>query len=381
MAGYGSAARSSGRAPLSPSGSGRSSSSPSRSSWLPRVTDPPSVPTASPDGPRSANRRRHRAAADLPLGRCPFAGRAIRAATSRVRLTSPSPAPCPARPSRPSPARCRVLLARQARQRSQSRRCRGRARRRSPPVTGTHGLAQAGREAIGRATDVRRARGPHGLQLAAVSRPDDDLLRTGLHRVPGRRRAAHPSRPGHDDLLWRPGAGGPRGRRRGGRSTVRERGRLRRAARRRSTRKIRRRHTMGLQPIVVVVDDGNGYRSMYVHLSKALVKVGDHVRHRTVIGLEGRHRQRQRLPRPLRAGAHGRTAGCASPAQLVKEYGYPAWERERVDPLRVLDLKDKRAGRFVPGPPAPEAPGEPPPAEVAHAARRAPACPLGAVAS
>ena len=51
--------------------------------------------------------------------------------------------------------------------------------------------------------------------------------------------------------------------------------------------RIARQGTMGLQPIVVIVDDGNGYRSMYVHLSQALVKVGDQVTRRTVIGLEG----------------------------------------------------------------------------------------------
>ena len=113
-------------------------------------------------------------------------------------------------------------------------------------------------------------------------------------------------------------------------------------------RKIHRRHSMYMQPIVVVVDDGNGYRSMYVHLEKALVKVGDRVRHKTVIGLEGRtgnadgchvHYELIRMDGPWM-----RVAG-----ELVKRYGYPAWERERVDPLRVLDLKDKRAGRFVPG--------------------------------
>lgn len=112
--------------------------------------------------------------------------------------------------------------------------------------------------------------------------------------------------------------------------------------------KIERRHSIGLQPIVVVVDDGNGYRSMYVHLEKALVKVGDHVRHSTVVGLEGRtgnasgchvHYELVRMD--------GRWMRVA--AALVKEFGYPAWERERVDPLRVLSLKSKRAGRFVPG--------------------------------
>jgi murein DD-endopeptidase MepM/ murein hydrolase activator NlpD len=112
--------------------------------------------------------------------------------------------------------------------------------------------------------------------------------------------------------------------------------------------KIQRRHSMRLQPIVVVVDDGNGYRSMYVHLAKALVKVGDRVKHSTVIGLEGDtgnasgchvHYELVRMDGPWMRVA----------SQLVKEYGYPMWERQRVDPLRVLSLKGKRAGRFVPG--------------------------------
>jgi hypothetical protein len=34
---------------------------------------------------------------------------------------------------------------------------------------------------------------------------------------------------------------------------------------------------------------------------------------------------------------------------MIREYSYPRWQRERVDPLRVLSLHQKRAGRFVPG--------------------------------
>jgi len=113
-------------------------------------------------------------------------------------------------------------------------------------------------------------------------------------------------------------------------------------------RKIRHRHSLYMQPIVVVVDDGNGYRSMYVHLSQASVRVGDKVRRRMAIGYEGRtgnangchvHYELVRMDGPWM-----RVAG-----ELVKQYGYPAWERERVDPLRVLNLHVKRAGRFVPG--------------------------------
>ena len=40
-------------------------------------------------------------------------------------------------------------------------------------------------------------------------------------------------------------------------------------------------------PIVVVIDDGNGYRSLYAHLSAVRVKPGQHVRAGQVIGYEG----------------------------------------------------------------------------------------------
>jgi murein DD-endopeptidase MepM/ murein hydrolase activator NlpD len=59
-------------------------------------------------------------------------------------------------------------------------------------------------------------------------------------------------------------------------------------------------------PIVVVLDDGNGYRSIYVHLSVAKVGAGDVVKAGQLIGYEGRDRARDRLPPPLRAHPHGR---------------------------------------------------------------------------
>lgn len=113
-------------------------------------------------------------------------------------------------------------------------------------------------------------------------------------------------------------------------------------------RKIDRTGTIGSLPIVVVIDDGNGYRSMYVHLSQASVKQGDVVRTGDLVGLEG---------------MTGNATGCHLHYELVRMDGpwmrvaaarvkvdlYPAWQRERIDPLRVLSLKDKRAARFVPG--------------------------------
>ena len=112
--------------------------------------------------------------------------------------------------------------------------------------------------------------------------------------------------------------------------------------------RLERRGEMRLLPIAVIIDDGNGYRSMYVHLSKATVKVGQRVRKGQVIGLEGRtgnatgchvHYELIRMDGPWMRVA----------SELVREYRYPRWQRERVDPLRVLDMRQKRAGRKVPG--------------------------------
>jgi murein DD-endopeptidase MepM/ murein hydrolase activator NlpD len=89
-------------------------------------------------------------------------------------------------------------------------------------------------------------------------------------------------------------------------------------------------------PIVIVIDDGNGYRSMYAHLSKAVVKKGDLVQAGDLIGYEGRT---------------GRASGCHlhyglfSPLEtdrfgidpgVVERMRLPAWQTARVDPLHVL---------------------------------------------
>lgn len=95
------------------------------------------------------------------------------------------------------------------------------------------------------------------------------------------------------------------------------------------------------QPIVVVIDDGNGYRSMYVHLDRATVEQGDTVVAGDVIGREG---------------MTGLTTGCHVHYTLIRmdgewqqvlprltRYGYPPYVRERVDALDVLDWTDEFA--------------------------------------
>jgi murein DD-endopeptidase MepM/ murein hydrolase activator NlpD len=87
---------------------------------------------------------------------------------------------------------------------------------------------------------------------------------------------------------------------------------------------------------VVVIDDGNGYRSMYAHMWKLTVKVGDKVRAGQLIGYEG---------------MTGRATGCHlhyglfSPWEMgtfrikpdvARRMKLPSREIARVDPLLVL---------------------------------------------
>lgn len=95
-------------------------------------------------------------------------------------------------------------------------------------------------------------------------------------------------------------------------------------------------------PVVVVIDDGNGYRSVYVHLSASGLKVGagDVVKAGQVIGLEG---------------ATGRATGCHLHYSLIRMDGpwqdvspthhslYPPRVRQRVDPFLVLPLGHRDA--------------------------------------
>ena len=92
----------------------------------------------------------------------------------------------------------------------------------------------------------------------------------------------------------------------------------------------------GSLAVIVVTDDGNGYRSVYVHLFKSLVTVGQQVKAGDVIGWEGRT---------------GDATGChlhysiysptdpgrfdTDPAS-VKSLSLPAQEIARIDPFSVL---------------------------------------------
>ncbi len=97
-----------------------------------------------------------------------------------------------------------------------------------------------------------------------------------------------------------------------------------------------RRHMWPDLPNVLIIDDGNTYRSVYAHMSRLTVHVGQRVRAGQVIGYEG---------------ATGHASGCHvhyglfSPfetatfgvrADIVKRLRTPTAEIARIDPLVVL---------------------------------------------
>jgi murein DD-endopeptidase MepM/ murein hydrolase activator NlpD len=111
-------------------------------------------------------------------------------------------------------------------------------------------------------------------------------------------------------------------------------------------------------PIVVVIDDGNGYRSVYAHFGKVTVKRGQVVKAGQLLGYEG---------------ATGRASGCHlhyglfSPWELAtmairpdvaKRMKLPKEEIARVDPLLVLPPK---AGINAPKTPKSPKPSQPAP--------------------
>ncbi|HEY2887290.1 MAG TPA: M23 family metallopeptidase, partial [Candidatus Limnocylindrales bacterium] len=92
----------------------------------------------------------------------------------------------------------------------------------------------------------------------------------------------------------------------------------------------------GELPIVIVIDDGNGYRSIYAHFSQVVVKVGQVIRAGQFIGYEGRT--------GFATGCHLHY-GLFSPyttdrfglrADVAKRTKLPLFEIARINPLLVL---------------------------------------------
>jgi len=121
------------------------------------------------------------------------------------------------------------------------------------------------------------------------------------------------------------------------------------------TRRMEALHRWGALPITVVIDDGNGYRSIYAHLNAVSVKPGEWVHAGHQIGWEGRT--------GYATGCHVHY-GLFSPLESKRfallpavhlRTKYPRFEIARIDPQLVLPPlpHGKTAGPFPSPSPSP----------------------------
>ncbi len=100
-------------------------------------------------------------------------------------------------------------------------------------------------------------------------------------------------------------------------------------------------------PIAVVIDDGNGYRSIYAHLSRTKVRPGQRVRAGQLIGYEGQTGFATGCHLHFGLFSPLETATMALRADIVKRTKYPAREIARIDPLLVLPARATQASGEV----------------------------------
>lgn len=109
-------------------------------------------------------------------------------------------------------------------------------------------------------------------------------------------------------------------------------------------------------PIVVVIDDGNGYRSVYAHFGKVVVKNGQPVTAGTLLGYEGRTGRASGCHLHYSLFSPDEPSAFAMDPAVVKRMKVPTAEIARVDPLLVLPERTKPTSAQSPRPSASPAP-------------------------
>jgi len=104
-------------------------------------------------------------------------------------------------------------------------------------------------------------------------------------------------------------------------------------------RRLDRKHLWFELPIVIVTDDGNGYRSMYAHMWKIVVKPGDTVRAGQLLGYEGMTGRASGCHLHYGLFAPWETATFGLLPDVAKRMKLPRLETARVDPLVILPPK------------------------------------------
>jgi len=112
------------------------------------------------------------------------------------------------------------------------------------------------------------------------------------------------------------------------------------------------RHMWNDLPNVVVIDDGNGYRSIYAHFRDVTVRVGQDVKAGQLIGHEGAtgHASGCHVHYGLFSPYQTKTFGVR--ADILKRLKLPKYEIARIDPLQVLPggataLRTRQIGKAI----------------------------------
>jgi murein DD-endopeptidase MepM/ murein hydrolase activator NlpD len=99
-------------------------------------------------------------------------------------------------------------------------------------------------------------------------------------------------------------------------------------------------HAWWTQAIAVVIDDGNGYRSIYLHLGLATVEPGDRVEAGDLIGYEGSTGNSTGCHLHYALFSPWATASFRLDPRIAERNRLPAYEVARIDPLFVLPPLD-----------------------------------------
>lgn len=97
-------------------------------------------------------------------------------------------------------------------------------------------------------------------------------------------------------------------------------------------------------PIVVITDDGNGYRSIYAHFMRVVVRPGQHVRAGQLIGYEGMTGHATGCHLHFGLFSPEDTATFGIEPKVVKQLLVPTLEIARVDPMLVLPFRKGLGG-------------------------------------
>jgi murein DD-endopeptidase MepM/ murein hydrolase activator NlpD len=105
-------------------------------------------------------------------------------------------------------------------------------------------------------------------------------------------------------------------------------------------------------PIVVVVDDGNGYRSLYAHFGEIVVKRGEAVHAGQLLGNEGQTGHASGCHLHYGLFSPQETAIFGIDPKVAEHMKLPVWEIARIDPLLVLPARSPptAAAPRIPGP-------------------------------